>query len=179
MGRESARVRERGRLAEVVERQHPSADGVLEREQPGAREVHVHGFDRRGDPREIDRAVRLVLQRLRLDAAEHRGATLLITVGVRLLADQVLVAAAAVRHQRREVALRPGREQERPLIPEALGRERLQAVHGRIVAVHVVADLGRGHRAAHRVGRPGHGVAAQIDRRACHRRDPPCGGVRI
>ena len=37
------------------------------------------------------------------------------------------------------------------------------ATDGRVLAVHVVADLGAGHRRPHPVGRLGHGVAAQVD----------------
>ena len=81
---------------------------------------------------------------------------------MRLLADQVFIAAAAVRHQRRQIALRTGRKEQRALEAESLGRHRLQAVHGRIVAVDIIADLGRRHGGAHARRRPGHGVAAQI-----------------
>jgi hypothetical protein len=90
----------------VVLAQHAAADGVFQRQQAGAREVHVVGLDVGGDVGQRDRAVRLVGDRLRLDTAQHRGAAAFVLVGVRFLADQVFVAAAAVGHQRDQVALR-------------------------------------------------------------------------
>jgi len=72
----------------------------LEREQARARKVQVVRLDRCGDAFQCDAAVRFVFERLRLNAAEHGGAALLIPVGVRVLADDVFVAAAAMRHQR-------------------------------------------------------------------------------
>src|SRR5439155_3803096 len=39
----------------------------------------------------------------------------------------------------------------------------LQAVHRGIVAVPVVADLGRGYGPAHGLGWPGHGVGSEVD----------------
>jgi hypothetical protein len=81
---------------QVVERQDLAADRVLEAEQAALREVRVVRLDRRLDPPERQPSVGLVLQRLRLHAAEHRRAAAFPAIGVRHLADDVLVAAAAV-----------------------------------------------------------------------------------
>jgi len=53
--------------------------------------------------------------------------------------------------------------ENRRLLSQELGRPLLEPIHGRIVTVDVVADLRRGHRLAHRVGRLRDGIAAQID----------------
>ena len=105
----------------------------------------------------------VVLERMRHDAAENRGTALFGGVDVRILPHQKLIPAAAMRHQGGQIALRPGREKQRARVSEAFGRNRLQAVDGRIVPIHVVADLGGGHGGAHSRGGPSHRVAAQID----------------
>ena len=156
-------LRDRARRLEVRDRQRLAADRVLEAEQPAPRVVRVVGLDRRLDRRRRQRAVGLVLERLRLDAAERRRAAAFPAVGVRHLADDVLVAAAAVAHDRDQVALRAAGHEERRFLAEQRGDPLLQRVDGRIVAEDVVADLGRGHRRAHRRRRPRHGVAAQVD----------------
>jgi len=74
--------------------------------------VQIVGLDRPGNSVERDQAIGLVLQRLRLDRAEHCHTAALVPVGVRALADQDLVAALAVRHQRGEVALRSARHEQ-------------------------------------------------------------------
>ena len=161
----TARLRERRRLGDIGRRQHLAADRVLEREQVRAREVDIVRLDRGGEIGERDRTVRLIRDRLRLDAAQHGSAALLVLVGMRILADEVFVAALAVAHQRREIALRAGREPECGLEAEALCRNSLQAVDGRVVAIDVIADLGSRHGCTHGGGRARHGIAAQIDHR--------------
>jgi hypothetical protein len=104
--------------------------------------VRVVGLDRGFDVGQRDRAVGLLRQRLRLDAAQHGGAAAFPAVGVRHLADDVLVAALAVRHQRAQVALRAGGHEERGLLAQHRGDALLQRVDGRVVAEDVVADLG-------------------------------------
>ena len=173
MGGEAARMREIGRILQILARQHPARDGVFERQQARAREMHIVGLDRMREIVDRDRAIGLVVQGLRLDAAEHRGPALLVLVGVRFLADQIFVAAPAMRHQRREIALRAARKEQRGFTPEALGHDSLQTVDGRIVAINIVTDFGRGHRGAHAGRGPGDGVAAQIDEiRGAHRVPP-------
>ena len=144
--------------------QHAAAEGVFQAQQPRAREMRVVGLDRRLDVGQRQRAVGLVGDRLRLHAAEHRAAARLVAIGVRALADQVLVAALAMAHQRREVALRARRHEQRRLLAEHRGDALLQRVDGGVVAEHVVAQRRGHHRVAHRRRRPGDGVAAQVDR---------------
>src|SRR6185437_4843099 len=57
-----------------------------------------------------------------------------------------------------------GQKQGR-LTPEDLRRPRFEAVNRWILHVDAIAHFRRGHRGAHRRRRPGHGVAAQINRR--------------
>ena len=60
-----------------------------------------------------------------------------------------LVAAGEVRHQGDEVAHRAAGHEQPGVLAQQLGRAGLERVDRRVVAEHVVADLGRGHRAAH------------------------------
>jgi hypothetical protein len=163
MRRQAAPPGERARFLQVRDRQRLAADRVLETEQPALRVVRVVGLDRRLDRRDRERPVGGVLERLRLDAAERGRAAAFPAIGVRHLADDVLVAAAAVAHDADEVALRAAGDEERRLLAEQRGDPLLQRVDGRVVAEHVVADLGGGHRGTHRRRRPRHRVAAQID----------------
>jgi hypothetical protein len=50
----------------------------------------------------------------------------------------------------------------RGLVAEQVGDLLLEGVDGRVLAVDVVADVGRGHDGPHRLGRPGQGVAAHV-----------------
>src|SRR5512134_1868998 len=160
--RQAAALGERERLVEVAARNDPPGDGVLQREQARARKVRVVGLDGGLDVGQIERAVGPVDDGLRLDRAEHRAATRLVAVGVCLHPHQHFVAALAVAHQRREVRLRARGEEERLLEAEELRRALLQPVHGGVIAEHVVADLGPGHRPAHAGRGPRDRVAAQI-----------------
>ena len=168
---------------EILPRNRLAADGIFQREQPRAREVRIVGLDRRLERREIERAVGLVGDRLRLDRAQHRAAARLEAVGVRVLADQVFVAAPAMAHQRRQVGLRARGKQQPPLEAEQPRGLRLQAVDRGIVAEHVVADLRLCHRAPHARRRARHRVGTQIDQRAGvvtdHDVSPPLMGANI
>jgi hypothetical protein len=125
--------------------------------------MRIDRFDRALDRIERQRAIGRVQQRLRLDRAEHRGAAAFVLVGVCVHADEVFVAARAVRDQREQVRLGAARHEQAGLEAEIVGEAPLQRVDGRVLAVDVVADLGAQHRRAHRRRRPGHGVAAQVD----------------
>ena len=70
---------------------------------------------------------------------------------------------AQVGHLGDEVAHRPGGDEQAGLLAEQLGGAFLEGVDGRVVAEDVVADLGLGHRPAHRRRGLGDGVAAQVD----------------
>jgi hypothetical protein len=81
---------------------------------------------------------------------------------VRLGAEDHLLAALAVAHQGGEVGLRAGGKQKRGLEAEQFGGARLQPVDGRVVAEHVVAELGFMHRLAHARRGPRDGVGTQV-----------------
>ena len=136
-------------LLQVLERQHLATQRVLQRQQPGAREVRVVRLDRRFDVGKGQRAVGLVVQRLRLHAAEHRRAAAFPAIAVLHLADDVLVAALAMRQHAAQVALRAGRHEQRRLEPEQRRDLLLQRVDARVVAEHVVAQRRCRHRGAH------------------------------
>ncbi len=152
-----------GGCIQVGDGQHLAVPGVLQGQQAGAREVGIVRFDGRGDVGQQQRAVGLLRERLRLDAAEHRGATGLVTVVVGQLADDHLVAALAVRQQRTQVALRAAGDEKPRFLAEQSGHARLQGIDRRVVAEDVIAHLGPRHGLAHGGRGPGDGIAAQID----------------
>ena len=158
------RSRELARTRQIVERQHFAGLGILQAQQAGLGKMRIIGLDRGLDPGKVERAVRLVVQRLRLDAAEHRRPAAFVLVGMALLADDVFVAALAVGEQSQKVALRPAADEERGFRAEALRRDRFEAVDGRILAVDVIPDFRGRHRRAHLGGRTGHRVAAEVNR---------------
>ena len=65
--------------------------------------MHVVGLDGRRDRTERERAVRLMRQRLRLDAPQPRRTALFVRVAMRVHSGDVLVAPAAMAEQGREV----------------------------------------------------------------------------
>ena len=151
------------RALQILERQRLSALRVLQAEQARAREVGIVGLDRGLDPVQVERAVGLELERLGLDAPQHRRAAAFVLVGMRLLPDDVLVAALAVRHHAQQVALGSGGHEHRRFLAQHLRGQALQAIDGRVLPVDVVPDLGSGHRCAHGGGGARYGVTAQVD----------------
>ena len=126
--------------------------------------MDVVGLDRGFDGGKRQRAVAGVVERLRLHAAQHRAAAGFVAVGVRLLPDDVLVAARAMRHHADEVRLRAGGHEHRSLEPQQRGGLGLQRIDAGIVAENVVAHGRGGHDRAHRRGGPGYGVGAKVGR---------------
>src|ERR1700738_4081101 len=108
-----------GDLPLVGQWQHAPTDGIFERQQSRGRKMDVPGFDGLGDAFDGNSAIRLIFQRLRLDAAENRGSALFEAIRVSFLPDKVFVAAAAMRHQGGQVALRTAREEQSTLEAEA------------------------------------------------------------
>src|SRR5205823_1254805 len=78
---EAAGVRKSGDLLLVIQRQHAASDRILQRQQSGAREMIIIRFDRGSDTRQRYAAMRLVLERLRLNAAEDGRPALLVFIG--------------------------------------------------------------------------------------------------
>ena len=163
MDRKPVVTPDRHRLVHAVDRLHIAILGVLETQKTGAGEVIVVRLDRCGDRARLGKAIGQHRHRLGLEAAEHRAASAFPAVGVGHVADDELVAPPAVGEQRAEIRLCATGDEDGSLLAEALGDDRLEAVDGRVVAEHVVADFGVGHRGAHRGSRLGDGVGAKID----------------
>ena len=144
----------------IVKGQQLAAQRVFQRQQPGAGKVLVVGLDGRFNIRQRQSAVALVVQRLRLHAAKHRGTATLPAVAVRVLAHDVLVAALAMRQDGAQVALRAGRHKQGGRKAQHAGQLVLQGVDARVVAKHVVAQGRCQHGRAHGGRRLRHGVAA-------------------
>ena len=108
------RSSELARTREVVERQHFAGLGILQAQQAGLGKMRIVGLDRGLDVGEIERSIRLVVERLRLDATEHGRASAFELVGVGLLSDDVLVAALTMGHQREQIALRAAGHTKHP-----------------------------------------------------------------
>ena len=99
----------------------------------------------------------------RHDAPDHKGRAHLVLHDVREVAQDDLVAALRLREHATEVAHHAARHVDRRVFAEDLGAALLEAVHRRILAVLIVADVGLGHRLPHRQRRLGERVAAKLD----------------
>src|SRR5260221_5879724 len=97
MGTEFSAHREGPYLGEIAFRNHLATNGVLERDQAGAREVSIARFDRCADLGERDRPIWCIFQRLRLDASQDRPTAAPVVVGMDLLADAVFTPSLAKR----------------------------------------------------------------------------------
>ena len=93
------------------------------------------------------------------------GAAELRDEDVRVLLADELVAELGVQPQRDLVRHRRGREEDRLVLAEQRRRAGLQVVDGRVLALLLVADDGRGDRGAHPLGRLRGGVGAKVDHR--------------
>ena len=80
----------------------------------------------------------------------------------RRVADD-LVARPGERPEGELVPHGAGGDEEPRLLAEEPGHLLLEAVHGGVLAEDVVAHLGPRHGGAHRLGRLGHGVGAEVD----------------
>ena len=111
----------------------------------------------------------VAFDRLRRDAEQLGVGALLVVVDVAIGLAQELVARLAVDPHRDLVAHRARGDEHGRLLAEHVGDPRFERVDGRVLADHVIAHLGRGHRRAHRRRRFRDGVAAKIDRRGATR----------
>ena len=151
------------RLGQVVLGHGVAVPGVFQAQQARAGKVAVVGFDGGGNIGQRHGAVCALHQRLGLNTAQHRSATTLVAVGVGRLADDVLVAAAAMGHQTAQIALRAGGHEQRGLKAQQRGNFFLQGVDRGVIAKHIVAQRRGHHGLAHGRGGLGDGIAAQIN----------------
>jgi hypothetical protein len=77
--------------------------------------------------------------------------------------DDLVAAGPDVQAQADVVAHRPRRQEHRILVAQQAGDALAQRLHGRVEEMLLVADLGRGHDAAHLLGRAGLGVGHEVD----------------
>ncbi|MNL28515.1 hypothetical protein D3C87_1501600 [compost metagenome] len=151
------------RPGQVLQRQDFALHGVFQRQQAGAGKVEIVRFDRGGDLRQVQRAIGLHFQWLWLDRAEHGRAATFVLIGVRLLTDDVFVAAFAMGHQTQQIAHGAGRHKQGCGKTESVGQLRFQMIDRRILTINVIPRGGGGHCVEHAGGRLGDGVAAKID----------------
>jgi hypothetical protein len=127
--------------------------GVLERHQTRQRLVRVGRIaERRIDRGEVQGPVGPVLERPRADTHHDGMAGCLVDDEVVRGAGDDLLASGEVGHHRHEVAHRAGRDEQPGVLAEQVGGPLLEGDDGRVVAKHIVPDLGRGHRSTHGLG---------------------------
>ncbi len=143
---------------------HRKGVRVLDREHRGDRLVDVVGVaDGVADRREIHRPVVGPRDRPDRRAGDDRVPGALAAERVDLGRTDDLAAARDVGHEPDEIAHRAARDQQRGLGAEEFGGSLLELADGRVLAEDVVADLGRGHRAAHGRGGECDGVRPEVD----------------
>ena len=120
---------------------------------------HAH---RPGDGRRIGNAIDAV-ERAQLDAGNDRGATCLIEDEVRLRVGDDLVARTGLGGDACQVAHGPARNEDAGLLAEAQRHLLLEPVDRRILAPHIVTNLGAGHRRAHPLVGNGQRVTPKVD----------------
>ena len=145
---------------------------VLEDDQRRPRVMNVGVADPLLDRFERRDAAR-ARQRPHLHSGDQPEPARLVHEDVRALLAEDLLAGLGEDLDADLVAHRARRHEERRLAAEERGYALLQAVDGRVVAEHVVADLGLRHRAPHVGARARDGVAAEVrrPRRPRSRRD--------
>ena len=141
--------------AQAVERPHAAAGDVrrvLHGDEPRARRVAVRGVvERRGQRGGVEGAARAV-ERGEHRAPQRRRAARLEAQRVGGAVQQHLVAAVAeVQAEADRVAHRARRQEDGGLVAEQLGDALAQRRDRRVGEALLVADVGLGHRAAHRL----------------------------
>ena len=150
-------------LGEILQRQHLSGLRVFKAQQPRPGKMRIIGLDACSRLLEIQAAIRQEIQRLWLNAAKHRGATALIHISVRSLADDVLVATIAMTQQCAKIGLRTTRHEKRRLGTQHFSGDFLKPDNGRVIAEYVIPDLRLRHCLAHRCSGSGDRVTSQVD----------------
>jgi len=85
-----------------------------------------------------------------VEPAEYGERAHLVLIDVGEIAEDHLVATAGLRQHAAEVPEHAAAHVDAGFLPDDLGCALFEAVHGRVLAVLVVTDLGIGHRLAHR-----------------------------
>jgi hypothetical protein len=139
---------------------------------PIVRVLETHeGADRKVDVCGPDRFAHLLgrqeaafgFHRPHLDSPDERRAPDLVVVDVGVQVEDDLLTRLGLGEHRDEVSLRARRHVESGLLACPLGGQGLQALDGRILSPHIVADLGSAHRLAHLGRRGSEGVGAEVD----------------
>ena len=156
-----------GQGSQVGGRQRAAAAAVVrvfDGDQAGAGEVQVVPPDAGAYGSEIQRAVRLIGHRARVDAAHRGAAALFVEEDVGLIPQDDLVPAAAVGQQADQVGHGPAGHEQGRFLAGHFRRQGLQAAHGRVFAENIVAQFGLRHGPPHGFGGLGDRVRAQVDR---------------
>jgi hypothetical protein len=111
----------------------------------------------------LDQAIAAPMDEPDCHTRECRRRAALIVGDVTPRLGQDLVAGLGVEAKGDLVAHRPAGDEEGRLLAQDLGGAALECPDGRVLAVHVVADLGRGHGGAHGGRRPGERIAPEVD----------------
>ena len=127
-------------LLQIAKRQQLAAQRVFQRQQAGAGEMRIVGLDGRFNLAEVQRAIKLVTQWLRLHTAKHRRAAAFPAVAMCLLPDDVLVAALAMRKNGAQGALRTSGHEQRCLKTQHGGDFFLQRIDAWVATKHIVAQ---------------------------------------
>ena len=107
--------------------------------------------------------------RARHHSGEVRHHRHLVIEDVSALFADDLLAMMGVQLDRNLVAHGSAGNKQRRLAAEDLGRDRFQAIDGRVVTVHIVTNFGLKHGAAHLRRGLGNRVATQVDVRRLRR----------
>jgi hypothetical protein len=153
---------------DLLERPDPAAGRVvrvLDDDEPRRRDVHarpvaVGGAHLLGREPAGDAA-----QAARHEARVHGRAAELGEKGVRVLLGEHLLARLGEDPERDLVRHRRRRQVDRGLVAEELRAAPLELVHGRVLALLLVAHDGARDRLAHRLRRPRGGVGTKINHR--------------
>lgn len=99
----------------------------------------------------------------RLNTTQYGRAAALKPVGMRFLANQILITTLAVCHQGNQVALRPRRHKQPCLEAQQAGGTSLQKIDGRITPLVVIAQFRGMHGCLHALARTCDSIASQVD----------------
>ena len=76
-----------------------------------------------------------------------------------------LLSSPSMGHKGNLITHGPGRDIERCLLSQALGCQRLQAVHRRVFAINIISHDGASHGLPHHLSGDGYGITSQVHER--------------